>query len=556
VTLTRLRSFLLTAAFVVFVAAAWWWFAPASIGGSTRYVETSGISMEPRFHTGDLAIVRPASEYKVGEVVAYWSTLLNTVVLHRIIAINGDHYVFKGDNNHFIDPAEPSRAQLLGKLWLRIPAGGRYLNLLHTPVVAATVCGVLGLLLLLSSRERKRRRGRRRQGPARSGDRGASSVNARAPAISPRVNFSATFIAAACAAAICLVVALVAFTRPSHRTSGLGTPYTQQMSFGYSAHVSPGLIYPDGVITTGDPIFLHLIRDLTVHLSYRVTSAAEANLAGTEEVVLHFSGPSGWQRNLVLVPPTHFTGDSTDTHVLLNLPHLQSLLGRIESLIGPVGYGNYNIAVEPVIHITGTVAAEPVHASFSPALGFQLQPGQLTTSGASTTAVSAASTPSTGPTIASSSQPTYRVSASGSVPGTATATSTLTVLGASIAIPTLRWIGLLGLALALVVTGLAYLRRRAEPFLETAHIQSQYGHMIVPIVAGEDLGWPAVDVPTIKALAKLAESGQRLILHSRSGDVDTYMVNDEGTVYRYQVRPLKVVWGEWSDPAAPVKAAA
>jgi hypothetical protein len=80
--------------------------------------------------------------------------------------------------------------------------------------------------------------------------------------------------------------------------------------------------------------------------------------------------------------------------------------------------------------------------------------------------------------------------------------------------------------------------------------------MIVPIVGGEDLGWPPVDVASIKALVRLAESGQRLILHNRSGDVDTYMVNEEGTVYRYQVKPSKVVWGDWSEPSAPVKAAA
>ena len=71
--------------------------------------------------------------------------------------------------------------------------------------------------------------------------------------------------------------------------------------------------------------------------------------------------------------------------------------------------------------------------------------------------------------------------------------------------------------------------------------------MIVPIVAGEDLGWPPVDVPSIKSLVRLAESGQRLILHTRSGNVDTYLVNDEGTVYRCQeLKPSKVVWGEWS----------
>jgi len=30
------------------------------------------------------------------------------------------------------------------------------------------------------------------------------------------------------------------------------------------------------------------------------------------------------------------------------------------------------------------------------------------------------------------------------------------------------------------------------------------------------------------------------------------MVNDEGTVYRYQVRSSKVVWGEWTDAPVPV----
>jgi hypothetical protein len=101
-----------------------------------------------------------------------------------------------------------------------------------------------------------------------------------------------------------------------------------------------------------------------------------------------------------------------------------------------------------------------------------------------------------------------------------------------------------------------YLRKRSEPFEETYRIQSQYGHMIVPIIGGEDLGWPPVDVPNIKALVMLAESGQRLILHNRKDNVDTYMVNEEGTVYRYQVKPSKVVWGDWSDKATPVKAAA
>ena len=104
----RLRSGLATLAILIFAGVAWFYLAPTTIGGSTRYVVTHGVSMEPRFHTGDLAIVRPASDYRVGEIVAYWSIVLHTVVLHRIIAKDGNRYVFKGDNNHFIDPTRPT----------------------------------------------------------------------------------------------------------------------------------------------------------------------------------------------------------------------------------------------------------------------------------------------------------------------------------------------------------------------------------------------------------------------------------------------------------------
>ena len=131
------------------------------------------------------------------------------------------------------------------------------------------------------------------------------------------------------------------------------------------------------------------------------------------------------------------------------------------------------------------------------------------------------------------------------------APTSLTVLGISPTISLLRWLALIGLLLSVPIAVYAFLRKRGEAFEESVQIQAQYGHLIVPIVAGEDLGWPPVDVANIKALVRLAESGQRLILHNRSGDVDTYMVNDEGTVYRYQVRASKVVWGEWTDAPVP-----
>jgi len=87
------------------LAAAWFFLAPPGIGGDTTYVVTDGTSMHPRIHTGDLALVRPAASYHVGDIVAYRNPELHVVVLHRIHSISaGGRYRFKGDNNSWIDP--------------------------------------------------------------------------------------------------------------------------------------------------------------------------------------------------------------------------------------------------------------------------------------------------------------------------------------------------------------------------------------------------------------------------------------------------------------------
>src|SRR3954469_17100440 len=82
--------------------AAVWFLWPSGLGGGTTYVSTHGISMEPRFHTGDLAILRSAPSYAVGDVVAYRSVSLKTVVMHRIVDMDGDRFVIQGDNNDWL----------------------------------------------------------------------------------------------------------------------------------------------------------------------------------------------------------------------------------------------------------------------------------------------------------------------------------------------------------------------------------------------------------------------------------------------------------------------
>lgn len=545
----RLRLILSTAASLAVVAIVWWYFAPTAVGGSTRYVVTSGVSMEPRFHTGDLAVVRPAAHYQVGDIVAYWSTLLHTVVLHRIHAIHGDTYVFKGDNNNFLDPVNPTRAELLGKLWLHVPRGGRWLDVIHSPVVAAVICALLATGLL-GFGEQRRRRKRRRKGAPGSLHSGIPLVNASSNQdVGRRIDFGVLLTASAVAAAVFVVLGIIAFTRQTSRMTPATTAYTQQISFGYSASAPAGPVYATGTVRTGDPIFLSLVHQLGVDVDYRFVSGAQHDIAGTEKIVLRLAGQSGWSHNLVLTPATHFTGDQTDTAVTLDIPRIQKLLGRVSSLTGMLG-GSYTISVVPEVHITGTVAGHPLDLSFAPAMNFQFGGAQLLSQGAT----NGAEAP--GGTSGGASAAGLTATRGGAVGTPGTAPATITALGVSPAVSLLRLISMVGLLGAGLTAAFFYLRKRSEPFVESVRIQSQYGHMIIPIMGGEDLGWPPVDVPNIKALVKLAEAGQRLILHNRSNGVDTYMVNEEGTVYRYQVKPSKVVWGEWSAPTAQLEEAA
>src|SRR3954447_20295003 len=131
------------------LAAAWFFVGPTQLGGRTSYAVTFGISMVPHFHKGDLVVLRRQSTYRVGDVVAYRSHDLHRNVLHRIIAIHGGRYTFKGDNNGFIDPERPTDVDLVGSEWFKLRGAGNWVASLHSPRNAAVVAFVLVLFLLL-----------------------------------------------------------------------------------------------------------------------------------------------------------------------------------------------------------------------------------------------------------------------------------------------------------------------------------------------------------------------------------------------------------------------
>jgi len=510
---------------VLVAAVAWLVLAPTGLGGSTNYVTTSGDSMAPRFQTGDLALIRPADRYRVGEVVAYRSGVLRTVVLHRIIGRDGGRYVFKGDNNDFIDPTRPGRDELIGRLWLRVPRGGLVLGWLRMPVVVAVLGGAAALLLLLGAGRRRRRRDRRRpESPRRrQGDRPV--VSPRPPAVRA---ITAQHALAACgvAAAASLLLGLLAFTRPTTNAATVKSAYTERVSFAYRATAAAGPVYPGGVVRTGDPVFLRLVDRVRVTAGYRFTATAPHRVGGTMEVLVRISSPTGWTRSLPLAAPARFAGDRARRRVTLDLPRLRSLIERVETLTGTSAGGDYTLAVVPRVRLTGTLAGQPLSSEYAPSLSFQLSALQLRPGGAPATSSS------------DDQQDGLTPSRRGTVATTATAANTLGIGGLALPVTTARWIALAGLLLAAATALLARVRQRRRPSDPVTRIQARYGHLIVPIAGMTHSPTRApIDVTSIAALAALAERSERLILHHHHADGDTYLVDDEGTLYRYQTRP-------------------
>ena len=107
------------------VLVGWLYLAPAQIGGATSYAVVVGSSMEPKLGADDLVLVRPQARYAAGDVVLYDDPQLRSKVLHRIVRVDGERYVLKGDNNDYLDSFQPTAQQIVGALWVTAPGVGR-----------------------------------------------------------------------------------------------------------------------------------------------------------------------------------------------------------------------------------------------------------------------------------------------------------------------------------------------------------------------------------------------------------------------------------------------
>ena len=204
------------------------------------------------------------------------------------------------------------------------------------------------------------------------------------------------------------------------------------------------------------------------------------------EVLLRLTSPTGWNRTIQLAAPKRFTGDYASARVTLDLPALQSLIRKVEKLTGGTPGAAYNLSITPRVHVTGTLASQPLTRDYAPALSLQLDALQLRT-GAGTrpprpTRRHGGLTPSRRGTVATAS----------------TKPNKLTVRGHDVPVPRRRWIALIGFLLAASAALLSGCACSATRRTRPSHVH-RYRHLIVPIAGTTfDPARPPIDVTSIE----------------------------------------------------------
>jgi signal peptidase len=109
------------------------------IEGNFQIKIVSSGSMEPAVKVGSIVIIKPVSQYKVGDVVTFGGKNEDEIpTTHRIISeriSDGEVlYSTKGDANEDKDPSEIREKDVIGKVLFSVPFVGYFINFARKPL--------------------------------------------------------------------------------------------------------------------------------------------------------------------------------------------------------------------------------------------------------------------------------------------------------------------------------------------------------------------------------------------------------------------------------------
>ena len=113
------------------------------ITGNYKLMVVQSGSMQPEIKMGGIVVVKPADDYKIGEIITFQSVKNKESITHRIydVKIVGGEplYITKGDANNAPDPREVSKREIIGKVLFNIPYIGYAVDFAKKPLGFALI---------------------------------------------------------------------------------------------------------------------------------------------------------------------------------------------------------------------------------------------------------------------------------------------------------------------------------------------------------------------------------------------------------------------------------
>lgn len=104
-------------------------------------------SMEEELSVNDLVIIKETNDYIVNDIVAYQDD--DKLVIHRIISIDGDNIITKGDNND--DPDTPITInKIKGEIIGVYPKLGLFIRTIKSPIGSFILLMASAALIVIS----------------------------------------------------------------------------------------------------------------------------------------------------------------------------------------------------------------------------------------------------------------------------------------------------------------------------------------------------------------------------------------------------------------------
>lgn len=110
-------------------------------------------SMEPALSIDDLIIVKKCDDYDIGDIIVYQRNY--ELIVHRIVEIDGNNVITKGDANNIYDKAIDI-SSIKGRVILTIPVVGKLIEFIKSPIGIIITISLSVFLYIYSNKKEKK----------------------------------------------------------------------------------------------------------------------------------------------------------------------------------------------------------------------------------------------------------------------------------------------------------------------------------------------------------------------------------------------------------------